>query len=294
VLRLTADSELVACSRVRHIVPAVLVTLAALGCSESSPQPNPTDVTAQSGGAENAAGGAENAANAAGGAANAGAAGSDGFPSGGAGADFFAEAGAGGAAGSGAGGGAGSAAGGGAGGGAAVVPVPVLPGTKKLVFVSSERYSGNLGGLAGADATCQSLAAAAGKPGVFAAWLSTLTVPAWKRLSHAPVPYVLASGAVVANDWADFTSGTLRHKIDETEGDAPPPNALSGCNPVVFWTATDERGAETGNDDCNGWTDASDTRRATLGVLAADDTVWSQFCVQSQCSSSAPIVCLEQ
>ena len=173
--------------------------------------------------------------------------------------------------------------------------MPVLPGETKLVFVSSERYTGDLGGLAGADAHCQSLAAAAGRTGVFAAWLSSLAVPAWKRLSHAPVPYVLRSGAVVANDWADLTSGTLRHAIDETEGDAPPPNALSACNPLVFWTATDERGAQTGNDDCDGWSDGTDTRRATLGVLGQPgNTVWSSFCVQSQCSSSAPIVCVEQ
>ena len=180
-------------------------------------------------------------------------------------------------------------------GGSGAGGVPVLPGATKLVFVSSERFTGDLGGLAGADAHCQSLAAAAGKAGVFAAWLSTLTVPAWRRLSHATVPYVLASGAVVANDWRDFTSGTLRHVIDETEGDAPPPNAISACNPLVFWTATDERGAETGSDDCNGWSDASDTRKATLGVLAeAGSTVWSSFCVQSECSTSAPIVCVEQ
>jgi hypothetical protein len=167
-------------------------------------------------------------------------------------------------------------------------------GPSKLIFISSERYTGNLGGLDGADAHCQSLAVAAGRSGVFRAWLSTLNVPAWKRLAHATVPYTLRSGAVVANDWADLTSGTLRHDIDETEGEAPPPNALSSCNPLVFWTATDEHGAEFGADDCQAWTDGSDASVAVLGVHAKDNQVWSTFCYAGKCNSSAPIVCLEQ
>jgi hypothetical protein len=171
----------------------------------------------------------------------------------------------------------------------------IAAGPSKLIFVSSERYSGNLGGLDGADAHCQSLAEAAGRTGVFRGWLSTLNVPAWKRLTHSTVPYALRTGAIVANDWADFTSGTLRHDIDATEGDAPPPNALASCNPFVFWSATDERGAEFGSGDCQGWTDASDAPSGVvLGVLAKDDPVWSTFCYGGSCNSSAPIVCLEQ
>jgi len=171
----------------------------------------------------------------------------------------------------------------------------VVTGPSKLIFVSSERYSGNLGGLDGADAHCQSLAQAAGRTGTFRAWLSMLNVPAWKRLAHSTVPYALRTGAIVANDWADFTSGTLRHDIDATEGDAPPPNVLSSCNPGVFWTATDEHGAEYGLGDCQGWTDASDGPPGTvLGVLAKGTLRWSTFCYGGSCNSSAPIVCLEQ
>jgi hypothetical protein len=165
----------------------------------------------------------------------------------------------------------------------------------KLVFVSSVRYTGNMGGLAGADTNCQSLAAAAGRQGQFRAWLSTLSTPAWMRLTHSAVPYVLRSGAVVANDWSDFTSGTLRHAIDETEGDAPPPNSTSHCNPLAFWTATDERGAEFGPADCTGWTDATDTSSLVVeGVLAANDPKWSTFCYGNSCGNDSPIVCLEQ
>ena len=40
-------------------------------------------------------------------------------------------------------------------------------------FVTSQQNSGNLGGLAGADAKCQSRANTGGLPGSYGAWLST-------------------------------------------------------------------------------------------------------------------------
>jgi len=42
----------------------------------------------------------------------------------------------------------------------------------KKVFVSSQTYVGNLGGVAGADSLCQGLATAAGLTGTFKAFLS--------------------------------------------------------------------------------------------------------------------------
>jgi len=162
----------------------------------------------------------------------------------------------------------------------------------KLVFMSSERYSADLGGLSGADAKCQSLADAAGRTGEFRAWLSVISTPASARLSHSSVPYALSNGLVVANNWADLTRGTLRHAVDQTESSQlAPPNAAGGCNPLVFWTATDERGAQFGA-DCDGWTTTSADAPAQLGVISADST-WSTFCHDS-CDVSAPIMCLEQ
>ena len=45
------------------------------------------------------------------------------------------------------------------------------------VFVTSETYTGNLGGVAGADDKCQALADQAGLPGVYMAWIAD-SVPA--------------------------------------------------------------------------------------------------------------------
>ena len=43
------------------------------------------------------------------------------------------------------------------------------------------------------------------------------------RFSRGVGPYVLVDGTIVANNWSDLTSGTLRHAIDETETGRPPP-----------------------------------------------------------------------
>src|SRR5262249_28544146 len=93
--------------------------------------------------------------------------------------------------------------------GASCVPAP------KGIF-QSDSHNGAFGGLAGADTFCQGLATAAGLPGVFKAWLSDSTATAKDRLTHAVGPYVLRHGGVVANDWADLTSGSLRMNVVET------------------------------------------------------------------------------
>jgi len=169
-------------------------------------------------------------------------------------------------------------------------PLEIAEG--KLVFMTSERYAADLGGLEGADQKCQELADAAGHTGEFKAWLSTIDTQAWDRLTHSSEPYVLSNGVVVAHDWADLTSGTLRHAVDQAEApELPPANAISSCNPKVFWTGTDGRGAQYGA-DCEGWTRTGADLRGHLGVVSTGIT-WSTFC-HGDCATIAPLMCLEQ
>ena len=74
----------------------------------------------------------------------------------------------------------------------------------KIVFLSPHIYSPNLGGLAGADATCQTLAENAGLQGTYRAWLSDSTISAAQRLTHNKGPYVRTDGVIVAHDWDDL------------------------------------------------------------------------------------------
>jgi tetrahydromethanopterin S-methyltransferase subunit B len=128
------------------------------------------------------------------------------------------------------------------------------------VFVSSQTYfGGGLGGLAGADATCQGLADGAGPKGTFKAWLSADGASPSTRFTRSSVPYVLPDGTtVVANDWADLTSGSLQHAINMTE-------AKQNLAEDV-WTSMDNYG-EGMNRYCGNWISLADGGLSDLADL---------------------------
>ena len=66
---------------------------------------------------------------------------------------------------------------------------------QRRVFVTSTTSGPDLGGLAGADTVCNTLAADAGLGGAWVAWLSTQSVNAEDRLTPGSGPFVRAAGA---------------------------------------------------------------------------------------------------
>lgn len=167
----------------------------------------------------------------------------------------------------------------------------------KLLFLSSATYTGNLGGLAGADAKCQSLANATPALGgkTFKAWLSNSVISARDRLTHATVPYKLVGGATVANNWSDLVDGTLavtpnidegRHSIGTVE--------QTGAGTFV-WTNSYANGAiQTTNlpDTCQNWT----TTASPFGVggfFTLTTSRWSHSAAL-ECAKSARLYCMEQ
>ena len=87
----------------------------------------------------------------------------------------------------------------------------------KVVFLTSEVFGGNLGGLSGADATCQRLADAAGHTGTYKAWLSYGAESPSTRFTHSAGPYVLPNGTWLAVSWQALTNGQLHARIDVDE-----------------------------------------------------------------------------
>ena len=86
---------------------------------------------------------------------------------------------------------------------------PAGPQKPMSFFITSTTEgSGNLGGLAGADATCQRLAAAAGAGGrTWHAYLSTSAVNARDRIGNGP--WYNAKGARIAQNLGDLHGDTL-------------------------------------------------------------------------------------
>ncbi|MBX3272947.1 MAG: hypothetical protein KF729_21975 [Sandaracinaceae bacterium] len=135
-------------------------------------------------------------------------------------------------------------------------------GGPKLVFLSSERYFGNLSGIAGADARCSALANARGYSGRFLAWLSAGGMGPADRFDRSAGPYVRVDDAVVAESWDDLTDGVLTHLIDVDETGAQVADGSAA------WTGTDYRGLPTlDGATCEDWTSSTFEARGAIGAF---------------------------
>lgn len=152
----------------------------------------------------------------------------------------------------------------------------------KRAFVSSTYYQGALGGIAGADAKCQTLANGRSLGGTWVAWLSDSSTNARDRVSD--VEYRLLDGSVIATHKADLLDGTLLHTINVNELGAV---VTSTENP---WTGTDDSGIAT-SDNCTGWTAAAVVKGSTGNSRSTAG--WSSGS-STGCSFSQPLFCFEQ
>ena len=80
------------------------------------------------------------------------------------------------------------------------------PASSKTVFITSQTFTGALGGLEGADDKCNRAAAAAGLSGTFKAWLSTSSTGPADRFTRSEVPYVRTDGVSIADHWTDLVT----------------------------------------------------------------------------------------
>ena len=147
------------------------------------------------------------------------------------------------------------------------------PANNMSFFVtSSNPKGGNLGGLSGGDAVCQSLAQAAGAGGkTWHAYLSSSTVDAKTRIGNGP--WYNFKGELIANNVADLHSAN--NKITAatalTEKGAAP-NYLAGNPPQPvaeplqhdILTGTNEDGTKNA-DTCRDWTVGNADAKAMLG-----------------------------
>src|SRR5208337_2326166 len=91
------------------------------------------------------------------------------------------------------------------------------PPLYRRVFITSSYVQANFGGVAGGDALCNAAASDAFLGGTWVSWTSTPGNDVASRMTHGLVPYKLLDGTVVANDWLDLTSGSIRNPIDRDE-----------------------------------------------------------------------------
>jgi len=149
-------------------------------------------------------------------------------------------------------------------------------GNMSFFVTSSNPKGGNLGGLAGADQVCQSLAQAAGAGRrTWHAYLSTSTVDAKSRIGNGP--WYNFKGELIAQNLADLHTAS-KNKISATSAlteKGTTPNYLSvdakgqatpAAQPLQhdIMTGTNEDGTKNA-DTCKDWTVADASAKAMLG-----------------------------
>jgi|GEM_PF-1529063 len=157
----------------------------------------------------------------------------------------------------------------------------------RRIFVTSTTYTGNLGGLSGADTSCQTRANALSLGGTWKAWLSSETVNASDRLYHDTVAYINMNSDKVADNWTDLTDGSLDGAIQYNESGV----VASG----QAWTGSYSSGLSYFSQDCTAWTSTTGvTGDAGLsGIVTSSTGTWSYNGTNS-CNTSLPLYCVEQ
>lgn len=170
-------------------------------------------------------------------------------------------------------------------------PDDTTPPAARTVFVSSTTHRGALGGLAGADATCQALGLAAGLRGTFKAWLSDSALSAGERLSHSPDPYVRTDGVRIAEDWSDLVTPPLAQPINVDEHGASLPPDGNFFSTAYVWTGTLPDGRGVGPWNCDEWTSAGGREFKDNAIVGKANEPWGWTTVQATPAELATLGC---
>jgi len=151
-----------------------------------------------------------------------------------------------------------------------------------MIFVTSEAFNGNLGGIAGADAKCQSAATNAGLTGNWFALISTDSSAAYSRL--VKTYYKTVNGITIADTHNSLFSETHPVLITTEFGG---PTSYGGYT----WTGTDDQGGPIYGNNCSNWTSADSGTGGAIGASEELDSKWIQASTL-QCNESIGIYCV--
>lgn len=157
---------------------------------------------------------------------------------------------------------------------------------ERFVFVTENVYTGALGGLAGADAKCQSEAQEAARAGDWLAWLADSQTSPGQRFVRSTGPYQLFSETTVADNWEELVSGTLQAPVNVTATGNPRMD-------VQVWTNVNSAGepAET-VPPCSDWSQSLDGA-AHVGLTDTSDSEWTDRGT-SPCRQAAALYCFQK
>jgi len=167
------------------------------------------------------------------------------------------------------------------------VSAPSLPITGRRAFVSSSLWTPG-GGIAAADALCQTDATANNIPGMFQALLATAASSPISRFSTTGLPWVRLDGLPIAATAVDFASTNLLEPLDlSADG-----SYLAGA---LVWTGTTavDQAAGSSMATCSDWTTNSMGKLSIVGRSEYADIAWMGGAPTQGCNTSARLYCLE-
>ncbi len=158
----------------------------------------------------------------------------------------------------------------------------------RYVFLTSQRYNGNLGGLAGADQKCKELADIQGgfpdlRGREWKAWLSDDTDDVASRFERSEAYYMLPSRTIVAHGFDGFFEDFYRHAIDETEW-----LNYSHSSSTKPWSGTNAYGNTQTQAHCLNWS----TDLHEVGIAGSTGFPGKKPSPIA-CISTYPLLCIE-
>jgi hypothetical protein len=162
-----------------------------------------------------------------------------------------------------------------------VASTPGFAAMTYRAFITSTKYNGNLGGLAGADAKCAARAAAAGLGGEWVAFLSDSGANALDRISDGV--FVRVDGERLGDSVADLFDGSIEVPLNIDES-----GAATGQR---AWTGTVEDGS-THAALCSDWTTSGASPRGRAGAATRTDEHWASY-YGYHCNETHSLYCFE-
>ncbi len=165
-------------------------------------------------------------------------------------------------------------------------PIPI-----KRVFITSTTYTGNVGGVSGADNICQTRANTANLGGTWRAWISDSSSSPSTRFVRSSRGYRRLDNQMVALNWGDLTDGSLINPITINEFGQ---NHFVGAQTNTITNGTVY--TTTSSNFCNNFTSSSSNTLRVTGTSGATNQYWTAFDRYGllSCNQVATLYCFEQ
>ena len=165
---------------------------------------------------------------------------------------------------------------------------------EKIIFVTSTKHTGNLGGLSGADSICQNLAKTAGLPGNFQAVMSDSTTNAKDRFYFASgVSIQLVDDTLVANGSDELWDAPAGVAVNVTELNSTTTDVYVWSDTVWNGTLAEDFSGGGPELPCNDWADETNSTSAIVGCTSAAGCGWIDY-TSLYCDTENPIYCIEE